>query len=844
MRSWKLVILALFFLLIALGLVGYRWLFAGLPFGDASGLSDPAVLASRLAPPSVRITDRNGRLLYELLPEDGGRHAVVPLGEIPQTLRQATLATEDVHFYRNPGVDLTGILRAVWINLRHGQMISGGSTITQQVARNLLLSADERAERSVRRKLREIYLAWQLTRHLSKDDILALYLNQTYYGAMAYGVEAAAQTYFGKPVAQLDLAEAALLAGLPQAPARYNPFSDLPAARERQSVVLSLMEKAGFITAEQRAMAEKEPLALASTPYPMQAPHFVMMVRARLDGLFTPETIYQHGGLIVRTSLDLDWQAHAEEAVARQMEALRQADNGLGHNVNNAALVAINPQTGEILALVGSPDYFDQAHAGAINMALAPRQPGSALKPLVYAVAFDPTRPQPWTAATMLLDVHTSFVTHDGRAYMPENYDRMEHGPVLAREALASSLNIPAVLTLNHIGLADLFELANRLGISTLDDPERYDLTLALGGGEVRLLDLTSAYGAFANGGYRVTPHSILEVRDLQGNLLYTAPPMSQVRVLDERVAWLISDILSDDDARRRGFGPNTLLNLDRPTAVKTGTTSNFHDNWTVGYTPSLVVGVWVGNTSYEPMREINGLSGAAPIWHQFMRTVLAGRPAEEFHRPQGLVQVQVCALSGLLPTPDCPYRRFEWFINGTQPTEKDHLYHTVWIDSATGLPADAQTPVERRVKQLALDLPAQAEPWARSQGLLLWSDWLAREGVVVSQRGDATDGNGGLPAAQGESASLQLISPPAGGLYRLAEGYDLSAQRLRIEAVGQADLRRLRLFVDGQVIAELSSAPYVAYWPLSPGKHTAWADAILADGQRLSSEKVTFEVH
>ena len=370
-----------------------------------------------------------------------------------------------------------------------------------------------------------------------------------------------------------------------------------------------------------------------------------------------------------------------------------EGQKSLSHNVNNAALVAIDPQSGAILAMVGSPDYGDADHAGAVNMALAPRQPGSALKPLIYAAAFDPGQPRPWTAATMLLDVTTSFVTHDGLSYTPANYDNLEHGPVLARDALGSSLNIPAVLTLDHIHLSTLFDLASRLGITTLNDPDRYDLSLALGGGEVSLLQLTAAYAALDHHGARVEPFSILEIRGMDGVVLYQARPAAAVQIIDPRVAWLISDILSDDAARSIGFGRNSMLHIDRPAAVKTGTTTNFHDNWTIGYTPELVVGVWAGNASHEAMRQVTGLTGAAPIWHQFIRTVLEGRPAKQFERPDGLVQVQVCSLSGLLPTPACPYRRFEWFVDGTQPTRADTFYQTMELDAATGLLASSATP-------------------------------------------------------------------------------------------------------------------------------------------------------
>jgi membrane carboxypeptidase/penicillin-binding protein PbpC len=568
-----------------------------------------------------------------------------------------------------------------------------------------------------------------------------------------------------------------------------------------------------------------------------------MWVRGQIDSLFTPDEIYAHGGLVVRTTLNLDWQHHAERAITLQLEALRQRnESGLDHNLNNAALVALDPHSGEILAMVGSPDYFDADHAGAVNMAIAPRQPGSALKPLIYAAAFDPqvrdakrdpTNPQPFTPASMLLDVSTNFLTHDGKPYTPVNYDGVEHGPVLIRDALASSLNIPAVLTLNHIGLPALFKTAQALGITTLGDPDLYDLSLALGGGEVSLLELSGAYGAFANGGLRVTPNAILEVQDPQGRTLYRAPAMPAVRVLDERVAWLISDILSDDDARVTGFGRNSMLRLDRPAAVKTGTTTDFHDNWTIGYTPSLVVGVWAGNASHEAMRDITGLTGAAPVWHQFIRTVLEGQPEQPFIQPPGLVKVEVCRLSGMLPTPACPYRRAEWFIDGAQPRSPDTIYREVTIDRATGRLADDSTPPDRRVVQVVLDLPPQAQPWAHTHHLALLSDLLSG-GIQPTSGAGVTD-----PALP-----LSLVSPPNGAIYQLSAGFDANAQSLRLAAVGEAGLGPVTFFIDGNPVATLAAPPYETWWPLAPGVHEVWAEARRSNGELVTSSRVRFEVH
>lgn len=809
--SVNYIILSLCLLILLLG--GWHWLFGALPALDE--------LPTRLHTPSIRIEDRHGRLLYESIPEGDGRHTALPIEQIPLALQQATIATEDRNFYQHPGVDVTGILRAFWINLHGGESLAGGSTITQQVARNLLLDPDERYERTLRRKLREAWLAWRLSRRYTKDEILALYLNQMNYGGMVYGVEAAAQTYFGKPVARLDLAEAALLAGIPQSPGLYNPLLDPDAAKARQEIVLDLMVVAGYIRAEEGELAAQEALFYAAAPYPMEAPHFVLWVRGQLDALLAPEDFAR--SLVVRTTLDLDWQQRAERAVTQQLERLHAGgDTVLGHNVNNAALVSLDPHTGEILAMVGSPDYFDAASAGAVNMALSPRQPGSALKPIIYAAAFDPDAAQPFTAAAMLMDVRTAFITRQGEAYTPSNYDLQERGPVLAREALASSLNIPAVATLDHIGLEALFALSADLGITTFDDPDDYDLSIALGGGAVRLLELAGAYGAFANGGWRVEPYAIQQIYTVEGETLYTAQTASKVRVLDERVAWLISDILSDNDARTPGFGANSALKLDRPAAVKTGTTSNFHDNWTVGYTAELVTGVWVGNTSHEPMFDVTGLSGAAPIWHNFMRSVLSGEPESDFVRPAGLEQVQVCALSGLLPTEACPYRRLEWFLAGTEPREQDHFYRRVWLDAETGQLADAATPGTRRIPQTVLDLPPEAQPWARSQGILLLSDV--------------------LPAA-GQATALRLLAPAPNATYRISGSVPADSQRLHLEAVGESGLQEVTLWLDGEKLAALAAPPYEAWWALQPGEHQAWAEGVTADGEIMRSEVVSFNV-
>lgn len=798
-------------------------------FGLLADLPSLDQLAEPPQIPSIRITDRAGRLMYEVLAREGGRHTLIALDAIPETLVDATIATEDSSFFENPGVDLRGILRAVWINLQGGETLAGGSTITQQVARNLLLEAGERQERTLRRKLRESLLAWQLAHAFSKEEILSLYLNHMYYGALAYGVEAAAQTYFGKPAVELDLAESALLAGLPQAPAYYDPFSYPERAKARQVVVLDLMLKQGMIEPQERELAEQERLVYTATPYPIEAPHFVFWVRDQLTQLVSKDALYRSGGLIVRTTLDLDWQHHAERIIQGQLQKLNQPGvESQGHRVRNAALVALEPHSGEILSMVGSPDFFSASIQGAINMALAPRQPGSAFKPLIYAAAMDPAREDPWTAATMILDVHAAFITHDGQAYAPVNFDLEEHGPVSLRRALGSSLNIPAVRTLNAIGLEPVLGLSSKVGITTFGDPDIYDLSLALGGGEVRLLELTAAYGVFANGGSRVDPIAILEIQDAQGSTLFARDPIGREQVLDPRVAWLISDILSDKDARTLGFGANSVLQIDRPAAVKTGTTTDFRDNWTIGYTPDLVVGVWVGNTDNQPMLDVTGLSGAAPVWHQFMRTVEVGQPELVFGFPSGLVRVEVCALSGLLPTEACAFTREEWFIRGTEPTRPDNLYRQVIIDTDTMCYASETTAQGKRARRVVLNLPPEAAPWARSQGLSLAEDFACEQRVDFF-------------AADVER--LRIIAPDDRSVFQLSPAQPLESQRLRIEAVSGEPLREVKLWLDGELLAEIEGTPYIAWWTLSLGLHQVWAEGVADSGERVVSETVYFEV-
>jgi len=870
-----------------------RWLTVDLPSPDR--------LYERTAAPSTRIYDREGRLLYEILDPHGGAHAPVPLSEMPPACLDATIATEDASFYHNPGVDFWAIARALWINLRGGEILSGGSTITQQLARNLLLSPQERTEISLTRKLRESILAWRLARTYSKDEILTLYLNETYYGNLAYGIEAAARTYFAKRADELDLAECALLAGLPQSPAGYNPLENPNAAQERQRVVLGLMVKHGLISRQEADLAAREDLRFASISFPIEAPHFVMFVWGQLEREFGLEAIYAQG-LQVYTTLDLDAQDATQRIVRYRLAQLAATRPGQPpRNVRNAAVVVMDPHTGEVRALVGSPDYFDPRIDGAVNAVVTLRQPGSSIKPITYAAAFDPARhspsstalgsgqvrsvgasvgssfspgQRPLTPATMMVDVRTAFVTREGDPYVPRNYDRRWHGPVLLRQALASSYNLIAVKVLDFVGVEEMTRLARSMGITTFDDADRFGLALTLGGGEVRLLELTAAYGAFANGGHRVEPVTITRVEDHRGRVLKVWEAAPRSRVLDERVAYLITHILSDQLARAPSFGEGSALRLSRPAAAKTGTTTDWRDNWTVGYTPHLVVGVWAGNADNEPMVHVSGVTGAAPIWHDVMETLLKGQPAREFVKPPGIVRMEVCADSGLPPFEPsaagreyvagrrrarCPRTITELFIEGTQPTRSDDWHWTYTLDVRNGLLAGPGCPPEFIVKRRYTLYPAEAQDWVRWQNvpqppeeyspMCPMGDQRAESGEWRVESGDR-GAEGPVPAPVPQPLAprpwpLILTSPDQGSRYRLSPEMPPSAQQILVAArpVDGVSVRQVTLLVDGQALATLTRPPYQALWPMKVGTHAFTAVGVDGEGERVRGNRVTIEV-
>jgi membrane peptidoglycan carboxypeptidase len=713
--------------------------------------------------------DENGNrelvLIYEVIDPLGGDRQWLKLEEMPHYVADATVAIEDKTFWTNKGYDLEGIGRAFYEYVWLGGAIQGGSSITQQLVKNYLIAEERRVVGEevgwddYRRKAEEVLLAQRLSQTYTKEQILEWYLNSNFYGNLAYGMEAAARVYFHKPAAQLTLPEAAMLAAIPQSPA-LNPIDNPEAAKTRQERVLDAMFREGLIDREQLVAAKYTPISVApgvEERYDIIAPHFALYVRKQLEQRFGPEQVLR-GGLRVYTSLDLELQRQAE-CVARAhvarlsgalgdvlpadeqasctalayLPALPAEAQGTDHRVNNAAVVALVPRTGEIRAMVGSLNYWDASIDGSFNVAVdGLRQPGSAFKPFTYLTALS----QGYTAATMVLDVETDFGTpYNGVAYVPQNYDRRFRGPMRIRQALGSSYNVPAVEVTSWVGVNNVMRTAHSLGITSLEGSpvDQYGLSLTLGGGEVRLLDMVYGFSVLDNMGVMVgepvppeeqrlgyrtlDPVAILRVENRHGDVLYEYNQPEQREIVTPQLSFIMNDMLSDRQARCAGFGcPNALeLPDNRPAAVKTGTTNDFRDAWAVGYTPQLVTGVWVGNTDNSPMREVPGSRGAAPIWRAVMAWALEDEPLLGWTQPPGVIQRTVCDVSGLLPTPLCPTVS-EYFVEGTEPTVTDSIYQEVRINRETGRLATIYTPpelVENRVYRI---YPERAADWVREQ--------------------------------------------------------------------------------------------------------------------------------
>ncbi len=617
------------------------------------GLPSPRELDSREPEVSTKIYDRNGNLLYKIYKDEN--RTIVSLDRIPLHVRLSTLAAEDAEFYQHPGFSLRGIFRAIVSDLNTGSL-QGGSTITQQLVKNVLLTP----EKTLTRKIKEIILSIGVEASYTKDQILAMYLNEVSYGGTSYGIEEASENYFGKDVSELTLAEAAFLAGLPKSPTAYSPFGQNPdLAFERQREVLRLMRINKFITEAQETEALNQRITFVPNRTEIKAPHFVMYIRQLIVDKYG-EDMVEKGGLEVTTSLDLPTQITAETIVKTEVDRLK------GLNVGNGAALVVNPQTGEILAMVGSKDYFDVAGDGNVNVTLRLRQPGSSIKIVNYSYALG----HGFTPASTIDDSPVTYVTPGSPPYSPKNYDGEFVGKVSLRSALAQSRNIPAVKVLASYGVSKMIEQGQNLGITTWNDPSQYGLSLTLGGGAVTALDLAKVYATVANSGKRPDFTPILLVKDYKGRVLEKSSPKSE-EVLDPRVAYTLTDILKDNPARAPEFGANSYLVIKNhpEVAVKTGTSNDLRDNWAVGFNQNFLVLAWVGNNDNSPMSRIaSGVTGASPIWNKIMSAVINGAPSIDWKAPDGMSKVNICTITGTLPCNSCPTKQ-EWFLDEQKPT-------------------------------------------------------------------------------------------------------------------------------------------------------------------------------
>ena len=748
----------------------------------------------RFTPESTVILDRNGKTLYDVYGQE--KRTSISYTDMSQNIKNATVAVEDKNFYKHHGFDFAGLFRAVFYRLTgRGSTAGGGSTITQQFVKNALLSP----KYSISRKIQELILSIEIEQMYSKDEILQFYLNEIPYGNSNYGIEAASQYYFNKPAKDLSIAESALLAGIPQRPTYYSPYgTHTDALIARRNHILSRMLELGYIKQDEHDNAKKDDTLAKIQPKHQQitAPHFVMYVKEQLENEYG-QSLVESGGLKVYTSLDLEKQQAAEKALSDNADKIKK------YNGDNGAITSVDPKTGEILAMVGSLDYFDQEHQGNFNAAIGSRQPGSSFKPIVYAAAFKGK----YNPGYNLFDLKTDFGN-----YSPDNFDGNTHGPVTMRTALANSLNIPAVKTLGLVGIDKALETAKDLGITTLkNDPNHpYGLALVLGGGEVKPLEMASAFSTFANQGKHNDLISILKIEDKDGKVLKENKPQTK-DALDPQSAYEINSVLSDNDARSLVFGTRSPLAFsDRTVAAKTGTTQNFMDAWTVGYTPSLATSVWVGRNDNKPMANMaDGVIVAAPIFHQYMVEALKNTPNEEFTRPDGIQELTVERYSNKLPTDFSREFVKDIFTSWQVPKDHDDINVTVKICKFSNKLATDLTPPdqieEKTYTAIHSEMPDN-------------SNW---EGPVRAWAEAA--GMGDSPPKE-KCTEYNSDNEPKVKISKPASGASLSGQtEISVDINSSYNVTLVQFFVDNVSIGDKTSAPYSINYDfskLSAGEH------------------------
>ncbi len=774
---------------------------------------------------STKILDRNAKVLYDIYSDQ--KRIPITIDQAPKYLRQATIAIEDKNFYKHQGFDPIGIFRAM-VNIIFRGKLQGGSTLTQQLVKNVLLSP----ERTIFRKVREFILAIQIERKYSKDQILQMYLNEAPYGGTAWGVEAASETYFGKSVAELSLVESAILAGLPQRPSFYSPFSSNPKAYiGRTQEVLRRMREDGYINSseEKKAREELKLITFIEKGAGFKAPHFVFYVQKLLEERYS-EKIVEQGGLKITTTLDLDLQEEAQKIVSDEIAKVENL------RITNGAAVVIDSQTGDILAMGGSIDFNAQDYDGQVNVTLSLRQPGSAIKPFTYVTALR----KGYTASTLLMDVPTVFPGGVGQPdYEPVNYDGKYRGPIQVRYALANSINLAAVKTLAKVGIKDTLVTAYDMGLTSLEPSaetlERVGLSLTLGGGEVRLLDLTSAFGPFLNTGYKLEPVSILKVEDVNGHVVEEYKPPSKKKVITIEQAFIISDILSDNEARADIFGRTSNLVIPgRKVAVKTGTTNDKRDNWTVGGDPQRVVGVWVGNNDNSPMLNVaSGITGASPIWRKILLESLTGKAVKNFDIPEGVVSASVDKISGF-QSHDGFESRTEYFIKGTQPgNDPVHVKLKVCkSDGKLAAPSDiASGNYEEKEFFIFKEEdptagPGEANRW--QEGILNW---------LESQSDSRYHPPNDYCNPANNPVNVEFVNPKDQAS-NLPNDFTI-----KIKAESTSGIVNLELDIDGNKVKDFNAPPFEHQVSLSDGVHSFRAKARDEKGNE-SDRKITIGVN
>lgn len=759
---------------------------------------------------STKLTDRNGKVLYDVFANQ--KRIPVTLDKVPQDLKEATIAIEDKNFYQHEGFDPTGWMRSVYRVIFFRRQLAGGSTLTQQLVKNVLLTP----QRNWWRKIKEFILAVQIEKRFSKDEILTMYLNEAPYGGTAWGVEAASETYFGKSVSELNLIESAVLAGLPQRPSYYSPFSDnQDAYKGRTKDVLRRMREDEYISEEEEkmALADLENVQFAVDNEGIKAPHFVFYVKKILEERYG-ERLVEQGGLTVTTTLDVELQEEAQAIVLDEIEKVEK------FNITNGSAVVMDPIDGQILAMVGSKNYGDPDYDGKFNVATALRQPGSAIKPVTYVTAFK----EGYYPSTMIMDVATTFPGGIGQPeYKPVNYDGKYRGPVQLRYALGNSLNVPAVKLLAMVGIQDVLETAFDMGLTTLEPTRenlnRLGLSMTLGGGEVKLIDMVTAYSAFSNGGKRVEPVSILKVVDRDGKVLEEYKPVEGRRILDERHTFLINSILSDNKARESVFGLNSLLNISgRSIAVKTGTTNDRKDNWTIGWgNKSRIVGVWVGNNNNTSMTQVaSGVSGASPIWRRILLASLENTADTKFEPPSGIVTLDIDTVSGYRAH-DGYAARSEVFAEGSEPSGDDPVHKKTKVCKASGKLATPIDIARGDYEEKEFFFFKEEDPTGGINGENMW-----QKGILewINTQADPRYKPPTDYCSSSEEINVEIREPQDRST--VGDGGVGEDVKIRVEPYTTASVSKVEILVDGTSRANFgSSGPYEITVFMSNGQHT-----------------------